>query len=66
MGCQRPTGLYVALVAPISPQKLLPAVHGKASQPDASKALEPILSTQGRSHRLWGMRDRSVTVRRTE
>ena len=67
MGSQRPTGLYVAFVAPINPQELLPAVHGKAGQPDAcSKALRPILSTQGRSHRLWRVRDRSVTVRRTE
>jgi hypothetical protein len=67
MGSQRPPGLYVAVVAPINPQELLPAVHGKASQPGAYKALYPILSTQGsRSHRLWSMRDRSVTVRRTE
>ena len=63
MGSQRPTGPYVA---PISTQELLPAVRGKASQTDAYKALTPILSTQGRSHRLWSMRNRSVTVRRTE
>jgi hypothetical protein len=40
MGSQRPTGLYVAVVAPINPQELLPAVHGKASQHDAYKAFD--------------------------